>query len=138
MLNRSAIVVKPRQPFLDWLHNADPTSHRLTLRDLTREPTIYLIPECDTEEDVQEVLRELCEEIFVAQLAGLFRDEQTWPRDLGFDVFWREIDPEPKGDGGVSDKTGWEGGGQQLGTRIDQEKQMCAGTPERVYIVWGC
>jgi len=51
MLNRSAIVVKPRQPFLDWLHSADPTSHRLTLRDLTREPTIYLIPECDTEED---------------------------------------------------------------------------------------
>src|ERR1035438_5810519 len=23
MLNRSAIVVKPRQPFLDWLHTAD-------------------------------------------------------------------------------------------------------------------
>ena len=39
------------------------------------------------------------------------------------------------GDGGVSDKTGWEGGGQQLGTRIGQEKQMCAGTPERVYSV---
>src|ERR1039457_6107287 len=84
MLNRSAIVVKPRQPFLDWLHTADPTSHRLTLRDLTREPTIYLIPECDTEEDGREVLAELCEEVFVAQLAGWFRDEQTWPQDLGF------------------------------------------------------
>ena len=89
MLNRSAIVVKPRQPFLDWLYSADPTSHRLTLRDLTRDPTIYLIPECDTEEDVHEVLRELCEEIFVEQLAGRFRDEATWPRDLGFDVFSR-------------------------------------------------
>src|ERR1035438_5602040 len=68
MLNRSAIVVKPRQPFLDWLHTADPTSHRLTLGDLTLEPTIYLIPECDTEEDVREVLREVCEEIFVAPI----------------------------------------------------------------------
>jgi hypothetical protein len=58
MLNRSAIVVKPRQPFLDWLHTADPTSHRLTLRDLALEPTIYLIPECDTEEDVREVLED--------------------------------------------------------------------------------
>ena len=92
MLNRSAIVVKPRQPFLDWLHSADPTSHRLTLRDSTREPTIYLIPECDTEEDVREVLEKLCEEIFVAQLAGWFRDEQTWPRDLGFDAFCRWFD----------------------------------------------
>src|ERR1035437_9703716 len=78
--SRSAIVVKPRQPFLDWLHTADPTSHRLTLRELAREPTIYLIPECDTEEDVREVLEELCEEIFVAQLAGVFRDEESWPR----------------------------------------------------------
>jgi hypothetical protein len=34
-------------------------------------------------------LRELCEEIFVEQLAGWFRDEATWPRDLGFDVFCR-------------------------------------------------
>lgn len=25
-LNRSAIVVKPKQRFLDWLHAADPTS----------------------------------------------------------------------------------------------------------------
>src|ERR1035437_4812801 len=85
MLNRSAIEVKPRQSFLGWLHTADPTSHRLTLGDLTREPTIYLIPECDTEEDVREVLRKVCEEIFVAQLAGWFREEETWPRDLGFD-----------------------------------------------------
>ena len=92
MLNRSAIVVKPRQPFLDWLHTADPTSHRLTLGDLTREPTIYLIPECDTEEDLREVLEELCEEIFVAQLAGWFRNEETWPQDLGFDVFCRWFD----------------------------------------------
>jgi len=47
MLNRSAIVVKPRQPFLDWLHTADPTSRNLSLRELVQEPTIYLIPECE-------------------------------------------------------------------------------------------
>jgi hypothetical protein len=73
-------------------HRADPTSHRLTLADLAREPTIYLIPECDTEEDVHEVLRELCEEIFVEQLAGWFRDTDTWPQDLGFDAFRRWFD----------------------------------------------
>jgi hypothetical protein len=26
-LNRSAIVVRPKQPFLDWLHAVDPSSH---------------------------------------------------------------------------------------------------------------
>ena len=65
----------------------------LVLENLAlRQQLAVLIPECDTEEDVHEVLRELCEEIFVAQLAGWFRDEQTWPRDLGFDVFCRWFD----------------------------------------------
>ena len=64
-LNRSAMVVKPRQAFLDWLHKADATSYKLTLEDVSREPTIYLIPECDTGAEVEEALRERCEEIFV-------------------------------------------------------------------------
>lgn len=92
MLNRSAIVVKPRQPFLDWLHTADPTSRSLSLRELVQEPTIYLIPECDTEEDVRGVLQELCEEIFVEQLASWFTDESTWPANRGFDIFCRWFD----------------------------------------------
>jgi hypothetical protein len=45
-LKRSAIVVRPKLPFLDWLHAADPTSATLTLTDLRREPTIYFVPEC--------------------------------------------------------------------------------------------
>lgn len=69
-LNRSAVVVAPKQPFLDWLHAADSTSRKLTLQALAREPAVYLVPECDTDEDVGDVLRELCEEIFIQQLAG--------------------------------------------------------------------
>lgn len=91
-LNRSAIVVRPRQPFLDWLHSADPTSRNLSLPDLMREPRIYLIPECDTDAEVAEVLREVCEEIFIEQLEGWFRDERTWPTDLEFDAFCQWFD----------------------------------------------
>ena len=80
-LNRSAIVVRPKQPFLDWLHAADPTSGEISLANLIQEPTIYLIPECDTDEEVADVLRELCEEIFEEQLAGWYTDTSTWPRD---------------------------------------------------------
>jgi hypothetical protein len=36
-LNRSAIVVKPKQRFLDWLHTADPTSPALESSMLTSE-----------------------------------------------------------------------------------------------------
>ena len=47
-------MIKPAQPFLDWLHQVDSTSAHLTLEDLQREPTIYLVPECDTEDQAVE------------------------------------------------------------------------------------
>ena len=57
MLNRSAVVVKPKQPFLDWLHRADPTSGEITLDEVGQEPTIYLIPECDTKDAQEQIWR---------------------------------------------------------------------------------
>ena len=91
-LNRSAIVVKPKQPFLEWLHAADPTSRKLSLPDLVREPTIYLIPECDTDEEVADILHKLCEEIFEEQLAGWYEDTSTWPRNRSYEVFCHWFD----------------------------------------------
>ena len=70
ILNRSAVVVKPKQRFLDWLHAADPTSQELSLRDLVREPSIYLFPECDAQAELDDALRERCEEILTEQLVN--------------------------------------------------------------------
>jgi len=94
LLNRSALVVKPKEPFLIWLNEADPTSHELALEDLAREPTIYLIPECETGEELRDVLQELCEEIFIDQLDGWYRDEATWPKDRSFKIFSHWFDFE--------------------------------------------
>src|SRR5215472_10664585 len=63
-INRSAVLVIPAQPFLDWLHQADPTSAHLTLNDLRLEPTIYLLPDYDTEEEARQHLQRRCKEIF--------------------------------------------------------------------------
>ena len=91
-INRSAIVVKPAQPFLDWLHRVDPTSAQLTLDDLSLEPTIYLLPECQGKEEAIECLREVCTEIFEEQLDGWYRVPSTWPaeRDLHAFLIWFE------------------------------------------------
>jgi len=64
IVNRSAIVVRPAQPFLDWLHRVDPTSAQLTLEDLRREATIYLLPEWETEDEALEHLAKVSGEIF--------------------------------------------------------------------------
>jgi len=37
--------------------------------------------------DVEDVLQDLCEEIFCEQLAGWYTDTETWPDDLSFQIF---------------------------------------------------
>ena len=83
-INRTAIVVMPAQSFLDWLQRADPTSGELSLEDLRREPTVYLLPECENEEEAREGLEEVCGRIFEEQLDGWYRVPGLWPnrRDL--------------------------------------------------------
>jgi hypothetical protein len=51
----------------------DPTSSHLTLDDLQRDPTIYLLPELDTEEEAVECLREIAGDIFEEHLDGWYR-----------------------------------------------------------------
>ena len=83
-INRSAVVVIPAQPFLDWLHEVDPTSAALTLNDLRDEPTIYLLAEYDTAEEARHPLQSRCKEIFEEQLEGWFRVPTAWPTDRTF------------------------------------------------------
>lgn len=83
-INRTAIVVSPKQPFLDWLHRADPTSGELTLEDLRQEQTIYLLAECDNEKETRAYLARVCGKIFEEQFDAWYRVPSLWPkrRDL--------------------------------------------------------
>ena len=67
----------------------DPTSAELSLEDLRREPTIYLLPEYDTEEEARGYVREYCSEIFEEQLDGWYRVPSAWPVDRTFETFMR-------------------------------------------------
>jgi hypothetical protein len=89
MINRSAVVVIPAQPFWEWLHQTDSTSAHLSLNDLRQEPTIYLLPEYDTEEEARQYLQRRCKEILEEQLDGWHRVPAAWPSDRSFKNFKR-------------------------------------------------
>ena len=78
-VNRSAIVVIPKQPFLDWLRSVDPTSAGLSLSDLEDEPTVYLVKECESDEDFSVRLQQIAPAIFADQLDGWWRVQSDWP-----------------------------------------------------------
>ena len=85
-LNRSAVIVTPRQPFVDWLHRADPTSLTLSLEEVS-EPTIYLLPDCEDERDLVAHVRNYSDTIFEDQLDGWYRDQSRWPAERDFKSF---------------------------------------------------
>ena len=86
-INRNAIVVRPGQRFLDWLHEVDSEASHLTLDDLRREPTVYLLPELDSEDDVDRVVRRCFDTIFTDYLDGWHRDESIWPSPRSYAMF---------------------------------------------------
>jgi len=86
-VNRSAVVVIPKQPFLDWLHRVDSSSGKLTLTDLGGDPSIYLLPEFDLAPEPDECLKEACLEIFEDQLSGWYCAEDQWPEDRSLGTF---------------------------------------------------
>jgi hypothetical protein len=53
-INRSALIATVKQPFIDWLHAADPTSEHIGLSEVNHEPTVYLVPEFESTEDFAE------------------------------------------------------------------------------------
>ena len=71
MLNRCAVIVKPRAPYLAWCRqdDANGVAEAMCAR-LCDEPTIYLLPECETPEAQQLVLDEFWPDLFEAMLSG--------------------------------------------------------------------
>jgi hypothetical protein len=62
------------------------------LENLQREPTVYLLPDCDNEEEVRQCLEEICDLIFEEQLDGWCRVSSLWPsrHDLANFDHWFE------------------------------------------------
>ena len=95
MLNRSLLLVRVKQPFLDWLRSLpDPVDEETTLELINEEATAYLIPDVEDEEECASVLSEAFDPIFEHQLGGWWTDETAWPRDRTLEMFgdWFEIE----------------------------------------------
>jgi len=93
-INRSLIILRPRQPFLDWARSLDDESKDLTLESLDDDSTAYLIPEIWQDSDHQETLKTSYDILFDEQLEGWSTDETAWPQQRNLKMFldWFEVE----------------------------------------------
>lgn len=96
LLNRSALSVRPTRHFVEWINALEPTmgDDDLTLADVDRESTVYLIPEMDTPEALEVFVRERYLEILETELRAWEEDERQWPEALDWALFQRFLQVE--------------------------------------------
>ena len=89
-INRTAIIVKPLQPFLDWCSNLYPND-----TDEMQEARTYLISE--EIEDVEVWLKKKFDRIFEFELESWHFNKKEWPQKRNYKMFkeWFQIDISP-------------------------------------------
>ncbi|WP_293761931.1 hypothetical protein [uncultured Aquitalea sp.] len=95
-VDRAVAVVKPKQPFLDWL-NAVPGNEDmvdLSLDSLRSDCTVILLPEFNQPEEAVAHIDEIYEQLFKMEVASWFDDEAVWPADMSLKTFWEWFDVE--------------------------------------------
>jgi hypothetical protein len=89
-INRSAIIVKAKQPFFNWLN-------ALTPDDPVNPPadgTAYLVKQMDDNEAVEKWLLRNFDKIFQNELNDWWTDENDWPQKRTYKLFKEWFDTE--------------------------------------------
>ncbi len=91
MINRAVLIVRPKQPFLDWAAGLDDSG---LLPNVEGEQTVYLIPAFETRDEEDSVIEQIYLEVFENELHGWHTDETAWPvnRDLATFREWFTIE----------------------------------------------
>ena len=91
LINRAALMVKAKKPFLDWINYTE--GPKSTLEAVNRECHVYLISEHDTSKQLEEVLQVIYEDIFATELGGFCTDTDEWP-EISYKLFKKWFDVE--------------------------------------------
>ncbi|SES91670.1 hypothetical protein [Thalassotalea agarivorans] len=94
MLNRAAIIIKYKQPAVDWINDADPyDTPGISIESVNSESHVYLIDHDDAEV-LDDWIKLNYEALFFDELMGWYTDESLWPKKRTLSLFkkWFHIE----------------------------------------------
>lgn len=87
LLNRVAIIIYPKQPFVDWANSLNPGDEPMTLEFVQETPAVFLIGD-NTEPEAGPDLMKICMNgIMVGWLGSFTDDEASWPKKRDWEFF---------------------------------------------------
>ena len=94
--HRAALILRYKQPFVDWINAADPspTPHVLTLAEVNQEHTVYLV-EVEDQDELAQWLAQNHQALFEEELNGRYMDPALWPRHPSLKMLkeWCSFEP---------------------------------------------
>lgn len=84
MINRGALTVRHKQPYIDWAASLDDSG---ILPRVDGEKTVYLIRNWFDEKDQEEIVELYYEDLFENALWMWHTDESTWPKNRDLKTF---------------------------------------------------
>ena len=86
-INRTAVVIKPKQPFIDWLNSIPDENIDFTLEQISNDNITFLIPQYDNPEDSKRYIEKRFNQIFEWELFGWITTEELWPKNRTWKMF---------------------------------------------------
>jgi hypothetical protein len=95
MINRAAVILKYKAPFIQWANDADPYKDNpgITLESENKDCTVYLILEDDAEK-LEEWISLNFEQLFESEIEDWYTDESLWPKNRNRKLFDEWFDVE--------------------------------------------
>ncbi|MDC7243575.1 MAG: hypothetical protein PQJ44_06530 [Sphaerochaetaceae bacterium] len=95
MLNRAAILLRGKQPFVDWINSVEPDDKvkNVSLGDINKERTVYLIDE-ESAENLESMLQNNFKIFFENECFNWYIDESLWPQTFTLKMFHEWFDVE--------------------------------------------
>jgi len=89
-INRSAIILKPQQPFVDWYFKLN-TDDELYFEEDIKETNIYLVD--DGIDDIEKWLKKKFDKFFMLELDEWCANKKDWPQKRNYKMFkqWFQV-----------------------------------------------
>ena len=93
-IDRSVAIIKPKQPFVDWINSEVDASHQYSIQDFSTDCGVILLPVLDSDEHAEAFIKEMFQDLFELELSSWMTDDDTWPENITYKMFLEWFDVE--------------------------------------------
>lgn len=93
-INRTGVVIRPKQAFVDWLNSVPGENSDNTLENMPTENTTFLIPEFFGPKESLAYVKKVYSQMFEFELIGWYTAKELWPKKRNWNMFqeWFSIE----------------------------------------------